>query len=893
MIELEPKANHRDYEKKIWKFWSDGDFYRSEKDHTKTPFTILMPPPNVTSSLHMGHGTGYTIQDILIRWKRMLGFNACWLPGTDHAGIATQMMVEKELNAEGLTKIDVGREQFVEKLHDWAGKYGGLIHEQFKELGFSCDWKRLAYTLDPKLSEAVREVFVTLFNEGLIYRGERLVNWDCHLMTAVSDDEVETKEINGYLYYFRYQIDGTNDFIPIATTRPETMLGDTAVAVSPEDERFKSYVGKSIRLPFEDRLIPIVADDYVKSEFGTGAVKITPAHDPNDFEIGKRHGLKFISILNDNGTTNDQVPEKFRSLDRFKVRDLVVQELKALGLFDEKKAYKHSVPHSERSKTVIEPKLSLQWYVKMESLAKPAADAARQDDIHFYPQSWKKTWLYWLDNIQDWCISRQLWWGHRIPVWYCDSCDHVTTGMEDPDSCSGCGSKNITQDEDVLDTWFSSWLWPLSPFGWPENTGVASKNAEQGDLDYFYPSNVLVTGPDIIFLWVARMTIAGLKFKNKIPFKDIYFNAIVCDKQGRKFSKTLGNGIDPLELIERHGADAVRYTGAHLAPLGGRVKMAADDFDIGAKFVNKIWNAARFLFNYLEPNQKLSSLDSFQLDLSQMWILSELHECSERVCEHLEGYRVNEAIEAIYHYVWGSYCDWTVEASKEALSGQDEAKKQQTLSLLCFAFEGALRLLHPVMPFVTEELFQKLPPHPDLKRESSISTSPYPTAKIIPSFHDESTKWKKVQLIIQGCRSAKQQSGLSAKEQLDAFIRIDEEFVTSTTDAAAFIKKLAGLSSVTVSHDIKRPGKSLTSVGPGFEVYLPVTGVVDIEQERKRLSAELSRVSKILQGIEKKLSNKSFVDRAPEDILDQTKAQRENMCQQLNNLELNLEALAD
>ena len=456
MIELEAKYNHKEYEKRIWKYWTEKNLYSAKKDESKTPFTILMPPPNVTSQLHMGHGTGYSLQDLLIRWKRMRGFNACWLPGTDHAGIATQMMVEKDLAAEDKTKNDLGRDEFVNRLHAWKEKYGGMIIDQFKELGFSCDWDRLAYTMDPKLSEAVRKVFVELYNEGLIYRGERLVNWDCVLKTAVSDDEVESKEVNGFLYYFRYQVDSSDEQVPIATTRPETMLGDTAVAVNPEDERFQHLIGKNIKLPFDGRLIPIVADDYVKMEFGTGAVKITPAHDPNDFEIGKRHNLPFISILNDDGTMNDKVPDRFKGKDRFDVRKDIIKALGELELFDEKKSNRHAVPHSERSKTVIEPKLSLQWYVKMESLAKPAADAAREGDITFYPETWKKTWLYWLDNIQDWCISRQLWWGHRIPIWYCSDCDATTTGMEDPTECSGCGSKNINQDEDVLDTWFQA-----------------------------------------------------------------------------------------------------------------------------------------------------------------------------------------------------------------------------------------------------------------------------------------------------------------------------------------------------------------------------------------------------------------------------------------------------
>ena len=892
MIELDTKYNHKKYEKQIWKFWTEKNLYSAKRDKDKTPYTILMPPPNVTSQLHMGHGTGYSLQDLLIRWKRMLGFNACWLPGTDHAGIATQMMVEKDLATQNITKKDLGRDAFVERLKEWKSKYGGIIVDQLKELGFSCDWDRLAYTLDPKLSEAVRKVFVSLYEEGLIYRGERLVNWDCHLQTAVSDDEVESREVNGFLYYFRYQIKDSDEQIPIATTRPETMLGDTAVAINPEDERFAHLIGKSVVLPFEDRYIPIIADDYVKSEFGTGAVKITPAHDPNDFEIGKRHNLKFISIMNDDGTLNQNVPESFRNKDRFEVRKEIVKALSEKGLFDEKKSYKHTVPHSERSKTVIEPKLSLQWYVKMDSLAKPAADAARNGEINFYPESWKKTWLYWLDNIQDWCISRQLWWGHRIPIWYCDDCDHITTGMTDPENCGNCNSINIKQDEDVLDTWFSSWLWPMSPFGWPED-GKESTADEKLDLDYFYPSNVLVTAPEIIFLWVARMTMAGLKFKNQIPFKDVYFNATVCDKKGQKFSKTLGNGIDPLEVIEKYGADAVRYTAAHLAPLGGRIKMDQSDFEVGSKFINKIWNAARFLFNYLDVNHVHPPLSEINLDLSQKWTINELYETADRVNKLLNQYRINEAVESIYHYIWGTYCDWSVEASKEYLNADDDSKKKETLSVLAFAFEGGLRLLHPVAPFVTEELWQKMPAHPDLDRTCSISTSNYPTMEMIPQFPDEAEMWNRVQLIIQGSRSAKQQSGISSKEKLDAHIRIDGKYVQSTSSAIPFIKKLANLGNIVVKSELERPGKSLTAVGPGFEVFLPVGGVLDISKERSRLQSELTKTEKIVQGIGKKLSNKNFVEKAPPEILSQTKAQMENMSAQLDHLKLNLVALAD
>jgi valyl-tRNA synthetase len=889
MIELEPSYDHKQYEKKWYRHSLENKFFSAPVDSKKVPYTILMPPPNVTSQLHMGHGLGYSIQDLFTRWKRMKGFNACWLPGTDHAGIATQMMVEKDLEKEGTTRREMGREKFFQRLVDWKDKYGGMILEQFKTMGFSCDWDRLAYTMDPKLSEAVRYVFVELYKEGLIYRGERLVNWDTVLQTAISDDEVESKEIQGILYYYRYPIDGTDEFIPIATTRPETMLGDTAVAVNPEDERFKHLIGKQVRLPFVNRLIPIIADDYVKSEFGTGAVKITPAHDPNDFEIGKRHKLPFINVMTPTGTMAENTPAPFQGLDRFVARKEVIKQMKALGLFDEEKSYKTTVPHSERSKTIIEPRLSLQWFVSMKQLAEPAAEVARTGELQFHPESWKKTYLYWLDNIQDWCISRQLWWGHRIPIWYCSDCPEVTTGLEDPTQCAHCGSKKIRQDEDVLDTWFSSWLWPLSPFGWPSN----GKNSKE--LEYFNPTDVLVTAPEIIFLWVARMVMVNLKFKQRLPFKHVYFNATVCDKQGRKFSKTLGNGIDPLEVVDKHGADAVRFTAISLAPLGGRVRMDIEDFENGSRFVNKIWNAARLVFQHLDTNQKLPSLQGLNLTLAEKWLLHRLREATEKVDRHLESFRVNDAVEELHHFIWGAFCDWGLECAKTDLALPAGHKdKERALSVLVYVFDGALRLAHPVMPFVTEELWQKMPQHPDWgARPASICVSTFPDAQKIPSYEEEAKQWKTVQDIVSGIRSVRAQMGLPPKQELPAHIRIDESLAKTVAEAEEWIKRLARADKVVSGPQVGRPGQSLSAVGKGFEVYLPVQGLIDIDKERKRLSTEEQRLQKILDGVMGKLNNASFVERAPEEVLVQTRAQKANMEEQLSAIRTNLKALAD
>lgn len=886
MKELDAVYQPKKYESKWYNFWMKSNYFHAPINSNKKPFTILMPPPNVTSQLHMGHGTGYSIQDLLIRWKRMSGYNACWLPGTDHAGIATQMMVEKDLEKDGQSKVSLGRDKFLQKLESWKDKYGGIILEQFKQMGFSCDWERLAYTMDPGLSKAVRYVFVTLYEEGLIYRGERLVNWDCKLKTALSDDELENIEVNGKLWHFRYPIDGSNEQIPIATTRPETMLGDTAVAVNPEDSRYNHLIGKSVRLPFTNRKIPIIADDYVKSEFGTGAVKITPAHDPNDFAIGKRHQLPMINILNEDGTLNELTPKPFRGMDRAQARKEIIKAIKELGLFDEEKPYKHVAPHSERSKTIIEPKLSKQWYVRMQDLAKPAAEAARSEELKFYPNTWKKTYLYWLDNIQDWCISRQLWWGHRIPIWYCNSCDEITTGMDDPQNCSHCGASELRQDEDVLDTWFSSWLWPLSPFGWPEENENAQKT-----LSYFNPTDVLVTAPEIIFLWVARMVMANLKFKKSLPFENVYFNATICDHKGRKFSKTLGNGIDPLEVVDKHGADAVRFTALSLAPLGGRVKMSPSDFDQGARFVNKVWNAARFLLQNVDIERPLRPLEDFQLTLSEKWLINELHHAARRIDEELSQYRINEAVESLYHFIWGSFCDWGVECAKDTLSSEDKNKQDQANSVLVYTLEGALRLAHPVIPFVTEELWQHLPKHPNLQRGDSICIAKYPKAEDIPAFENESAVWKQVQELITAVRSARQQAGIKPKEKLEAFIRAETELAEAFLQSSTLIRRLAGLNDLQAGEQIEAPSQCLTQISAKFELFLPVGGLLDIAQETKRLEQEKIRLGKILQGIEKKLGSPNFVERAPADIIEQTQEQKLNISHQLKQIHETLKSL--
>jgi len=884
MIELDPVYSPKSFEKKWWDFWAAGGFFNADENSEKKPYTILMPPPNVTAQLHMGHGTTYTVQDILVRWKRMHGFNALWLPGTDHAGIATQMMVEKAVQEqEGKTRKELGRPEFEKRLWAWKEKYGGMIGEQFRSMGFSCDWSRETFTMDPHPSKAVRAIFVQLFNEGLIYRGERLVNWDPVLKTAISDDELENKEVTGALYHLRYPIDGApGEFITVATTRPETMLGDTAVAVHPDDERYQKLIGKKVRLPLVDRLIPIIADDYVKSEFGTGAVKITPAHDPNDFEMGKRHQLPFINVMNDDASMAAIVPERFRGLDRFVARKEVVKALKELDLYEKDESTRHAVPHSDRSKAVIEPRLSLQWFVDMKKLAQPAIDVAKSGELKFYPDLWKKTYLHWLENIQDWCISRQLWWGHRIPIWYCADCSGVTTGNEDPACCGKCKSKNIKQDEDVLDTWFSSWLWPLSPFGWPENTK---------SLNYFYPTDCLVTASEIIFLWVARMVMVGMKTLGKVPFKDVYIAATVCDKQGQKFSKTLGNGIDPLEVIEKHGTDALRFTGINLAPLGGRIRMDIADFEHGARFINKIWNASRFLLRYVDQDAKIKPLAACDLDLPGKWLIEEFAAISDRVNTLMESYRINEAVETMYHFIWGSFCDWGLECAKESLTGTDRDKKDTAISQLVFVLEGVLRLISPVIPFVAEEIWHKIPAHPDWSRPASLVIANYPNAAELPRFEAAANEWRSVQDLVSGLRSVRAQAGLPPKDPITVHVRADKDLARSFNSSAPMVRRLANVSQLSCSEDEKRPGQSLVAVGKGFEAYVPAAGLLDVEKEKKRLANEIGRISKIVAGINAKLGNANFVARAPEDILASTTAQRDNLTAQMDSLQKGLKAL--
>ncbi|MFK7872892.1 MAG: valine--tRNA ligase [Oligoflexales bacterium] len=877
MKQLSPRYNHADYEKKWWQHWEDGGwFHGDEKDTSREAYTVLLPPPNVTDRLHMGHGLNSTIQDILVRWKRMDGYNCCWVPGTDHAGIATQMMVEKSLEKEGVSRKELGREEFLKRCESWKERNGGMIIQQLKRMGASCDWEREAYTMTPSLSQAVRKIFVDLYDKGLIYRKQRLVNWDPKLQTAISDDEVENKDESGHLWHFRYPlVDDEERYLIVATTRPETMLGDTAVAVHPEDARYQDLIGRKVRVPFVDREVPIIADDYVKMEFGTGCVKITPAHDPNDFEMGLRHSLPMINVMTDAGAMTD-ICKDYEGLDRFAARKAIVKDMDQRGLLEKVESTKHAVPYSERGKVPIEPRLSMQWFVKMQDLAAPAISAVHDGELKFHPESANKTYMHWMENIQDWCISRQLWWGHRIPIWYCRSCDAHTSGMEDPTECKACGHTDLYQDEDVLDTWFSSWLWPLSPFGWPEKTP---------DFKTFFPTQVLVTAQDIIFLWVARMVMVSCYACDEVPFKDVYFNSLVCDKSGKKFSKTLGNGIDPLEMIDQCGADAVRFTLMNLAPLGGRVKMAKSDFDTGGRLVNKLWNAARFLQTRLEGTE-IQDFNPEALDVPTSWLLQEFKETTERMRYGLDSYHMNEASDALYQFIWKAFCDWGVEAFKESSDSKQA-------SVLVYVFEGLLRLASPFMPFVTEEIWDALPPHPRWERASSLVVSDYPKAEAIPSpSAEKSLGWKRMQDLISGIRSVRTQAGVPPKETLDIAVQCDEQVASILKQSLPWVQALSGSGQVDfVSSAEQAPQGSLVATGKGFVAFVPVGEWVDFEKESKRLQTEVQRVEKVLLGLSKKLENQNFVLRAPADVLQSTKAQKENMAAQLIQLKQNLTAV--
>ncbi|MDQ6951569.1 MAG: valine--tRNA ligase [Mariprofundales bacterium] len=835
--------------------WLDSDAYAPKP--AEEGYCIVIPPPNVTGSLHMGHAFTFTLQDSLIRWQRMMGKSTLWQPGTDHAGIATQMVVERLLDSEGVKRRDLGRDRFLERVWQWKEESGGTIVHQLKRLGASCDWSRERFTMDDGLSEAVREVFVRLHEEGLIYRGKRLVNWDPVLETAVSDLEVAHEEEEGHLWHMCYPLDDDpSQHVIVATTRPETMFGDAAVAVHPDDERYQHLIGRKVRLPLTNRVLPVIADSYVDPEFGTGCVKITPAHDFNDYEVGKRHNLPMLNILDPRAHLLDipEVPEKYRGMDRYEAREHTVADLDAEGLMHKITPHSHPVGHGDRSHAVLEPYLTDQWYVDIKPLAAPAIAAVENGDIRFVPQHWEKTYFEWMRNIQDWCISRQLWWGHRIPAWYCADCDHITVARQTPECCGGCGSAQIRQDEDVLDTWFSSGLWPFSTLGWPQDTEEMAK---------FYPTNVLITGFDIIFFWVARMIMMGLKFTGKVPFHDVYIHALIRDAQGQKMSKSKGNVIDPLVIVEKYGSDALRFTLAHMATPGRDVKLDEDRIGSNRNFMNKIWNAARFVF----MNRGDAVVDCAiqpSLDINA-WMLARLEACRIEVEKSLTQYQFNDAASSLYAFIWGSYCDWFVEGAKVALYGDDAAAKAETQIVMLTGLDGWLRLLHPICPFITETLWQQL--HGS---EARLVTADWPQPWQVN--HDAATRMDQTMEVISAIRSIRGEMNVVPGKRIAVAIAADEAMQQQLQTHGALLHSLARLEHVEwLSADTELDGAAIAPLGFA-RVLVPLAGLVDVAEELARLDKSMTKLSKDVIKMEAKLANPKFRDNAPDAIVTKVEA---------------------
>ncbi|MFN0158796.1 MAG: valine--tRNA ligase [Bacteroidota bacterium] len=889
-------------EPRWYKHWESKDLFHAEPNPVREPYTIVIPPPNITGVLHMGHILNNTLQDAFIRYRRMMGYEACWIPGTDHAGIATQNVVERSLAKESKTRHDLGREKFIERVWEWKKQYGGVIIQQLRTLGSSCDWQREKFTMDETLSNAVREVFVRLFDEGLIYRGKYIVNWCPKDHTAISDDEVEHSDQQVKIYHIKYPLaDTPNEFAIVATTRPETMFGDVAIAVNPKDERYKHLVGKMATLPLVGRKIPIIADDYVDPAFGTGMVKITPAHDPNDYWVGQRHNLAQINIFDVSAKMNDNVPEKYRGMDRYDARKLVLQDLEAQGLIAKIEDHTNSVGKCYRCNTVIEPYLSDQWFVKMKPLAEPALKVVLDGTITFYPDRWTKVYEYWMTNIRDWCISRQLWWGHRIPVYYAPD-GKFTAARNEDEARSKLGlapSIPLRQDDDVLDTWFSSWLWPFSVHDWPEQ----EKHGKAKDLQYFYPTNTLVTAPDIIFFWVARMIMAGLKFgpsftgsadlNANIPFRHVYFTSLVRDDKGRKMSKSLGNSPEPLELITEYGADAVRFTILFLAPLGQDILYAKEKNEIGRNFANKIWNAGRFILmnrDQIGEAPKKSEFNLDHLDLADRWILSRFHSTAQEIMISLDEFEINRISKTVYDFFWHDYCDWYVEMVKSRFYGNEPAEtKQAVLSRALDVFDGALRMLHPIMPFITEELWQNIRTRtPD----ESIMCSSFIQAEM--SFVDKNVEAEMafVQGVIESLRNIRGEMNIAPSKEIALVMKMSgKRSIESVERYSGYLQRLARVSSLSFIQDGSRPKLSVSAVVQGEELFVLLEGLIDISVEKARLKKEIDRLTGLITGIRNKLGNESFVAKAPKEVVEKEREKQTNMETSVEKLQKSLEAL--
>ncbi len=860
-------------EDRIYKMWLDGGYFHAEPGTGKTPYTIVIPPPNITGQLHMGHALDDTFQDVLIRWRRMQGYEALWLPGTDHAAIATEAKIVESMAAEGITKDDIGRDGFLERAWKWKAKYGGRIVEQLKKLGCSCDWERERFTMDEGCSKAVNEVFVRLYEKGLIYRGERIINWCPHCLTSISEAEVDFDEKAGHFWHIRYPLSSGDGFIEVATTRPETMLGDTAIAVHPDDERYKHLIGKTVTLPLMNREIPIVADSYVEMDFGTGAVKITPAHDPNDFEVGARHNLPVINVMTEDAFINEN-GGKYAGMERYAARKAIVADLEAAGVLGEIKDISHNVGSCYRCSTVIEPRVSIQWFVKMEPLAAPAIEAVKKGDTKFVPQRFEKTYFHWLENIRDWCISRQLWWGHRIPAWYCDACGEITVARETPDCCAHCGGKTLTQDNDTLDTWFSSALWPFSTLGWPDKTP---------ELDYFYPTNTLVTAYDIIFFWVVRMMFSGIEHMGEVPFDTVFIHGIVRDKDGRKMSKSLGNGVDPLEEIEKFGADALRFSLATGNSPGNDMRYTPEKVEHSRNFANKLWNAARFVLMNLPEDQPAASKPAAEsLLLEDKFLLTKFMQVTKEITDNLERFELGLAVGKLYDFIWDVYCDWYIEIAKIRLNGDDAAAAETVRSVLTYVMDGMLKLLHPFMPFITEEIFGALP-----KSDASIMVSKWPEYDESLVFAAETERFERVIELIRAIRVTRNDMNVPPSRRANIFIVSDHP--GTYQESAAIIAKLAGGADVSVGAEA--PEGAVTIVTPDAKAFIPMDDLIDRAAERERLTKELVAAEKDVEYISKMLNNPAFVDKAPPKVVDEQRTKLAAAGEKLSKIKDSLAAL--
>ena len=870
---LENKFNPKDFEDKIYKNWEEKGYFKPSEDKSKKPYTIVIPPPNITGKLHMGHALDETIQDLLIRYKRMQGYNALWLPGTDHAAIATEAKVVAKLKEEGTSKEELGREEFLKRAWEWKKEYGGIIINQIKKLGCSCDWDRERFTMDEGLSNAVKHVFVDLYNKGLIYKGKKMINWCPYCKTSISDAEVEYEEEPTHLWHIRYKVKGEeNRYVVVATTRPETMLGDTGVAVHPADERYKDLVGKKVILPIMNKEIPVVADEFVEKEFGTGAVKLTPAHDPNDYESGERHGLEVVEVFDENGKMNDLVPE-YAGMDIYEAREKIVEKLKEIGALVKIEDYTHNVGKCYRCHHSIEPKISEQWFVKMEPLAKPAIDAVRNGDVKFIPERFDKTYFNWMENIRDWCISRQLWWGHRIPAYYCKDCGNMQVSENEVTKCNKCGSTNIEQDDETLDTWFSSALWPFSTLGWPERTE---------DFKYFYPTDTLVTGYDIIFFWVARMIFSAIEHTGQVPFKNVFIHGIVRDSQGRKMSKSLGNGIDPIEVIDKYGTDALRFSLILGISPGNDIRYMPEKLEAASNFANKLWNASKFVLGNLENYKEIEFKDiEKSLTYSDKWILSKLNKLVLDITNNIDGFELGVFAQKIYDFIWNEFCDWYIEMVKPRLYNEEDETKLAAQYTLNKVLADSLKLLHPIMPFITEEIYTKL-----YNNDESIMISKWPEYSKNADFDKEELAVEELKNIITGIRNIRVQRNIHPSKK-SKLIFVTSESKEAVKNSESWLLKLGFGSEIEISGSKENlPQNAMSVLANGIELYMPFEDLVDISEEKERLQKEKERLESEIQRATKMLNNPGFVNKAPAEKVQEEKDKKtkyEDMLETVKN----------